>query len=542
MFRSFVRSTATFSLLMAILELVIRGPFAWQTYAFGAAAAIFLLMALMSTPRTMVRDTVIALAAYFVICTLFEVVGQVMMTGTRVAVFSFPVAATLLVGRRVAVGFFFAAVIQTIAVAAIATSPEAATHRPLDAVGAIFVGAILLLIANAFDNARKNAESLAADRERDLQKALAAAETAADTQSKFLANMSHEIRTPMNGVLGLSRLLAGEPLNASQRELAETVVSSGESLLHILDDILDLSKLNANALLLAPEKVRPERVGREVVALMNVRAQDRGTALALEVNDEVPTWVWLDGHRLRQVLTNLVGNAVKFTAHGEVMVRMSYLDGTLRCEVQDTGIGIDPERSEILFRPFIQADSGTARRYGGTGLGLAICKQLCELMNGRIGVQSQLGVGSTFWFEFPAPATERPEIGAEDTEVPLPKLKVLVAEDNRVNQMVIQRFLDRLSAEVVMVADGDQAVEAVQADDFDVVLMDRHMPGTDGLEAARRIRNLDSTVNRIPIVAITASVMAQDRAACMAAGMDAVLPKPVELTSLKQTLHAVAGR
>ncbi len=541
LFRLFIRSSAVFACLMTAIEWAVRGPMAWQTHAFFGVALVFVALALRSSAQNIARHTIVGLGACFFLCMIFEANGRTLLAGPRVVVFAFPVAAALLIDRRIAVAFYFAAFAETLIMAAGAERPDGSPLIWMDAFTAVFAGGILFLFACAFDNARLDAEGIAASRQRDLEKALAVATAAADTQSRFLANMSHEIRTPMNGVLGLSRLLAAEPLSPSQRELAETVVANGESLLHILDDILDLSKLNADALQIAPTTVEPESVARQVVALLKSRARDNGTQLALELERSVPAWVTLDGHRLRQVLTNLVGNAIKFTAHGEVLLRVRYDEGTLRCEIQDTGIGIDPQTTETLFRPFVQAESGTARRYGGTGLGLAICKQLCELMGGRIGVESMLGVGSTFWFELPAKSTTPPVDSTINIDTPLRSLRVLVAEDNRVNQMVIRRFLDRLSAEVFVVGDGAQAVQAVQEGDYDVILMDRHMPGTDGLEATRRIRSLGGKTGQIPIIALTASVMAGDRTTCLQAGMDAILPKPVELESLKKTLSVYAS-
>ena len=541
-FLAFTRTTAGFSTLMFITEVFVRGLAAWQTLAFAFMAGLFVVLSI-HVARTQNTEipTLVALGTYFLVFALMEAASTVPAVGIRVATLASPVAIILLSGVRPAVVFYLLAVAQAVFLAKLEGDATRDALTILHIVGSAFVGGVLLAMAWAFDRARRHAMDLAQARERDLIVALKHAKTAIETRSDFLANMSHEIRTPMNGVIGLSRLLADEPLTESQRHLAETVVSSGQSLLQILDDILDLSKLDAGALLIDPKAEQPDVIARQVLALMASHAHESGLSLSLDVSSALPSWVHLDGHRFRQVLTNLVGNAVKFTSEGGVRVRVDYREQTLYCEVEDTGIGMEPALQEQVFRPFLQADSGTARRFGGTGLGLAICKRLCELMNGNIGTRSKVGVGSTFWFELPAPAVDPPVEFTHAINRPLQPLRVLVAEDNKVNQLVVERFLRRLGVDTRIVDNGAEAVDVIQRETFDVILMDRHMPKLDGLEATRRIRRLEGPPGQTPVIALTASVMAWDRKACLEAGMNDLLPKPVEMSTLEQTLRRYAG-
>jgi signal transduction histidine kinase/CheY-like chemotaxis protein len=413
--------------------------------------------------------------------------------------------------------------------------------RALNAVGASFVGIVLVVIGAIFDRERRRAQELAAAREAELVEAVRAAEAAAEARTTFLANMSHEIRTPMNGVLGLARVLVDEAEAPAQRELAQTILASGQGLLHILDDILDLSKLDAGALHMAPAPTQPRALIEEVRRLMRVKADEARLWLDVDVAEPLPPWVAIDGHRVRQVLTNLLGNAIKFTERGGVTIRASHGAGRLRVAVEDTGIGMTPEGLARAFRPFEQADGSTARRFGGTGLGLAICRRLCELMGGEVWARSAPGAGSTFTFEVAAPLAEAP-VGAEPPALAPPSsARVLVAEDNRVNQLVARRLLAKLGAEVEVVTNGREAVEILHREPFDLVLMDLQMPEVDGLEATRRIRAMSGARSSTPIFALTASAMEKERRACAAAGMDGVLTKPIEIDALGRTLAALGA-
>ena len=542
-FKVLVKSTLAISLFMTVVELVVRGPVAPQTIAFGVMATIFgFLNRLPPARRTVRRGTIFGLSAYYVVFAWLELSSPVSAAGIRCATFAFPVAAILLAGKPEALAFYGLAVAQTIVTFRLGDTQPETVSIALNAVGAVLTGAVLLAMAWAFDRARATAQHVAIQREHDLTYALRRAEEAVEARMRFLSNMSHEIRTPMNGVLGLSRLMAAEAKSESMQELAQTVVTSGESLLHILDDILDLSKLDAGAVEIDLRPEQPRRITRDVVALMSAKSQEAGLTLEQRVDPSVPDWVQIDGHRWRQVLSNLLGNALKFTPMGEVSIQLFYADDTLHCRVQDTGIGMGPEVLDALFRPFYQADSGTARQFGGTGLGLAICNRLCELMHGRIYAESTLGQGSVFHFSVPAPTTT----GLNETDgrpdEALTPLRVLVAEDNRVNQLVARRLLESLGMQTKIVEDGAEAVKSLKEQTYDIVLMDRHMPNVDGLTATQMIRRLSGERARTPIVALTASVMADDKQACLAAGMDAVIAKPIEISILKDTLRSYGRR
>ncbi len=384
-----------------------------------------------------------------------------------------------------------------------------------------------------------------------LREARDAAEQAARAKTEFLAHMSHELRTPMNSVLGLAQVLERTPLDADQRAMLAQVRAAGRSLLHILDDILDLSKIEAGQLAIDLRPFALAPVLSAVDDLFGTVARDKGLAFTIAAPPALTGCLLGDPMRLEQVLVNLVGNAVKFTAAGEVSVRSEPVECAagsvrLRFSVSDTGIGIAPETLAGLFTPFSQADQSITRRYGGTGLGLAICKRLVEAMGGAIGAESQPGVGSTFWFEIPfelGPASSRPEsaacppaadstdrLEAGPTGPRLVGARLLVVDDSAMNRVVIERMLALEGARVTQARDGREAVERLQAEPhgFDAALMDVQMPVMDGLTATRLIRT-DLGLTALPVIALTAGVLQSQQEAALAAGMNDVLTKPLDL-------------
>jgi PAS domain S-box-containing protein len=380
--------------------------------------------------------------------------------------------------------------------------------------------------------------------EEELVRARQGADAAAQAKSEFLANMSHEIRTPLNGILGLSYLLEEESVPDNLRPMMGLIRTSGEVLRRVVDDVLDFSKIDSGKLELEEEPFDLRACLQWSFDLFREAAQEKQLEYKLVLSEGLPVRVSGDLTRLRQVTANLMSNAVKFTQAGSIEMEARLAETPLRngrqmirISVRDTGIGIPEHKLGRLFQSFSQVDASTSRCYGGSGLGLAISKRLVEMMGGEIQVESRVGEGATFEFTFAAgtalatePATEAKSSGS------LKGLKILVAEDNAINQTVLMRMLQKMGCQPDLACDGASAIRCVAAHSFDVVLMDLNMPVIDGLEATRRIRKMPSAQGCVPIVALTASATNQDRSACLAAGMDDYLSKPIEIRSLREAL------
>jgi signal transduction histidine kinase/CheY-like chemotaxis protein len=378
----------------------------------------------------------------------------------------------------------------------------------------------------------------------ELARAKVAAEHANRAKSRFLATMSHEIRTPMNGVLGTIELLAGTPLDDRQRAYVEAVDRSASALLSILDDILDYSKLEAGDLKVEDIAFDPASVLRQTAALMAPNAEKKGLALGCRIGAGIPEIVAGDPTRVRQILFNLMGNAIKFTGHGRVDAALERQGDALAFSVADTGIGIEPAALPRLFDRFSQADETIARRFGGTGLGLAIARDLARALGGDIDVTSTPGKGSVFALRLPIrqpAAATAPAAAPQAAPLPARSLDLLVAEDNEINRMVVHDLLERMGHKVAFAFDGREAIAQARAKRYDAILMDAQMPEIDGVEATRWIRILPEPFGSVPIVALTANAMRGDREAYLAVGMNDYLAKPVNGGELARALERVTG-
>lgn len=381
-----------------------------------------------------------------------------------------------------------------------------------------------------------------------LRKAKLEAESASEAKSAFLANMSHEIRTPLNGVLGMIAVVLESELSAEQCQQLQMVRHSGLVLQGILNDVLDISKIDAGKAVLEACDFDLQAALREVVALMMPQARQKGLDLSLSYANDLPDWFRADAGKIRQIALNFIGNALKFTANGSVAVMVDKVDAspgqvTVRIAVRDTGIGISNEQQARLFEKFIQADSSTTRKYGGTGLGLAICRRLAEMMGGTVGVISAPSMGSTFWTALPLTPIARPETSPTlETGETSPRRhwrgRMLVVEDNPINQKILARLLMRRGLTVATVSNGRDAVGMALKTRYSIIFMDCQMPEMDGYQATGEIRSQEGqrALPRTPIVAMTANAMPGDRDLCLRAGMDDYVSKPLTVAELERVL------
>jgi len=517
----------------------------------GTVVVIFGLYLQAYFNQQMLASQIPIFAYWGVMCMAMSTVG--VSGNTWAWLLLLPAIASLVVGRAAGViwGFICAATLWAFAWLQstgyyFEFATQSAMSQPLTlAFEATLVLIMLTTATFVFRTGQLNAERNLNETVRQLEKevhdrTIAENEARQSEQAKasFLAAMSHELRTPLNGVIGAAQLLMDGELSSKKKELMDVVLQSSETLMELINNVLDLSRLNSNTIGLEAVPVNMRELMNTTLAPLGFQAKSKGVKFSLIVEDDVPEFIEGDPTRLRQILLNLVGNAVKFTTTGEIAIVLDTALERLRLKISDTGIGITKHAQASLFEPYVQADLSTMRKYGGSGLGLTIVKQVVSAMNGKIVVQSVPGRGSTFTVFLPLKVATEPKIKAtKRSDIKLSPISIVVADDNAVNRMVLSRMLEEDGHNVVTMSNGKEVIEYLMNHEVGLILMDLQMPVLDGMSAVRKIRALAGPRSKTPVIAVTAHVVPQHREEIMAAGMNGFLGKPFRQEELRDALQ-----